>query len=242
MQAYRESWRLAWPLILSNLSVPLLGFVDTAVVGHLESPHYLGAVALGASVVSVLYWLFGFLRMGTTALTAQAFGAADRDETRAAFGRALLLAVAFGLLRHRRRTTGRRRSAPSCSRRRPTWPPEFHRYLAIRLLGAPAALGSIALLGWLLGLQDSRGPLLLMLFTNGVNAVPASCSSSARHDRGGRGAGHGGRRICRPRAGLCWSCAAPGAVMAAGRAGSGSWCSTVSGGCSRSIATCSCAA
>ena len=83
MNANRESWRLAWPLILSNLSVPLLGVVDTAVVGHLDAPRYLGGVALGALVMSVLYWLFGFLRMGTTALTAQAFGAADTDEMRA---------------------------------------------------------------------------------------------------------------------------------------------------------------
>ena len=98
MNATRESWRLAWPLILSNLSVPLLGVVDTAVVGHLDAPRYLGGVALGALVMSVLYWLFGFLRMGTTALTAQAFGAADTDEMRAAAARAMLLAVGLGLL------------------------------------------------------------------------------------------------------------------------------------------------
>src|SRR5262245_20366208 len=98
MNATRESWRLAWPLILSNLSVPMLGVVDTAVVGHLDAPRYLGGVALGALVMSVLYWLFGFLRMGTTALTAQAFGAADTDEMRAAAGRAMLLALGLGLL------------------------------------------------------------------------------------------------------------------------------------------------
>lgn len=170
MHAYRESWRLAWPLILSNLSVPLLGFVDTAVVGHLESPHYLGAVALGASVVSVLYWLFGFLRMGTTALTAQAFGAVDSTETRAALGRALLLAAGFGLAVI---VAGPLVMSLSTRLFAPTADvlPQFQRYLAIRLLGAPAALGSFALLGWLLGLQDSRSPLFLMLFTNGVNAV-----------------------------------------------------------------------
>jgi multidrug resistance protein, MATE family len=65
---YREAWRLAWPLILSNLSVPLLGIVDTAVVGHLPEPHYLGAVAIGALTFNVLYFVFGFLRMGTTGL------------------------------------------------------------------------------------------------------------------------------------------------------------------------------
>jgi multidrug resistance protein, MATE family len=170
MQAYRESWRLAWPLILSNLSVPLLGMVDTAVVGHLNSPHHLGAVALGAMVASVLYFLFGFLRMGTTALTAQAFGAADRVETRAALCRALALAAALGAAVVAAgplvTSLGARLFAPG-----PDLLAEFRLYLGIRLLGAPAALANLALLGWLLGLQDSRRPLLLMLFTNGVNVA-----------------------------------------------------------------------
>jgi MATE family multidrug resistance protein len=172
MHAIRESWRLAWPLILSNLSVPLLGVVDTAVVGHLDAPRYLGGVALGALVMSVLYWLFGFLRMGTTALTAQAFGAGDAAETRAALGRAMLLAAGLGLLVI---LLGPLVSlaalwlfAPS-----PEVAAEFGHYLAIRLFGAPAALGNMVLLGWLLGLQDSRRPLLLMILTNGVNAVLA---------------------------------------------------------------------
>jgi multidrug resistance protein, MATE family len=172
MHPYRESWRLAWPLILSNLSVPLLGVVDTAVVGHLDAPRYLGGVALGAMVMSVLYWMFGFLRMGTTALTAQAFGAADAAETRAALGRALLLASALGLsvilLGPLVGTLGAKLFAPG-----PDVLVEFRRYLSIRLFGAPAALGSMALLGWLLGLQDSRRPLLLMLLTNGINAALA---------------------------------------------------------------------
>jgi MATE family multidrug resistance protein len=89
--AYGEAWRLAWPLILSNLSVPLLGIADTAVVGHLAAPHYLGAVALGALTFNFLYFVVGFLRMGTTGLTAQAFGRADGDELRAGLVRPLLL-------------------------------------------------------------------------------------------------------------------------------------------------------
>src|SRR5512134_238741 len=96
--AFREAWRLAGPLILSNLSVPLLGIVDTAVVGHLPEPHYLGAVAIGALTFNVLYFVFGFLRMGTTGLTAQAFGRADTDELRAGLVRALLLGAAVALL------------------------------------------------------------------------------------------------------------------------------------------------
>jgi len=95
MSAYREAWRLAWPLILSNLSIPLLGVVDTAVVGHLPSPHYLGAVAIGAVVLNVVYFLFGFLRMGTTGLTAQAFGRADHAECFGWLARGVLLAVAI---------------------------------------------------------------------------------------------------------------------------------------------------
>src|SRR3954447_7276600 len=143
MHPYRESWRLAWPLILSNLSVPLLGVVDTAVVGHLDAPRYLGGVALGAMVMSVLYWMFGFLRMGTTALTAQAFGAADVAETRAALGRALLLALVFGLAVI---VAGPLVLSFSTKLFAPTADvlPQFQRYLAIRLLGAPAALGSFA--------------------------------------------------------------------------------------------------
>ena len=172
MHATRKSWRLAWPLILSNLSVPMLGVVDTAVVGHLDAPHYLGGVALGALVMSVLYWLFGFLRMGTTALTAQAFGARDTAETRAALGRAMLLALGLGLLVILIGPlvifSSERLFAPS-----PEVAAEFERYLAIRLFGAPAALASMVLLGWLLGLQDSRRPLLLMILTNGINAVLA---------------------------------------------------------------------
>lgn len=67
----RRLWALAWPLMLTNLTVPLLGLVDTAVLGHLDSPEYLGAVAVGANLFSILYWTFGFMRMGTTGLAAR---------------------------------------------------------------------------------------------------------------------------------------------------------------------------
>ena len=74
---HHRVWRIAGPIILSNVSVPLLGAVDTAVVGHLDSPIYLGGVAIGSLVFSYVYWGFGFLRMGTTGLAAQATGARD---------------------------------------------------------------------------------------------------------------------------------------------------------------------
>jgi multidrug resistance protein, MATE family len=170
MSAYRDAWRLAWPLILSNLSVPLLGIVDTAVVGHLPEPHYLGAVSIGAVAFSVLYFVFGFLRMGTTGLTAQAFGRGDGDEVRAGLGRALLLALAVAacLLLARPAIIS---AALVLFEPTARVAHALESYLGIRLLGAPAALAYMVLLGWLLGMQDARGPMVLMLATNGVNIL-----------------------------------------------------------------------
>jgi MATE family multidrug resistance protein len=172
VSAYREAWRLAWPLILSNLSVPLLGIVDTAVVGHLPQPHYLGAVAIGALVLNVLYFVFGFLRMGTTGLTAQAFGRADADELRAGLLRPLLLAVLIATVLLACSPLVVRASMalfePSARIGE-----ELERYLRIRLLGAPAGLANMVLLGWLLGLQNARGPMALLIVTNTLNMALA---------------------------------------------------------------------
>lgn len=168
--ARRESWRLAWPLVVSNLSVPMLGMVDTAVVGHLPDPAQLGAVALGASMASMLYFAFGFLRMGTTALAAQALGAADADELRAVLVRGLAVALSIG-------TLVVALSGPAIAAGLAVFAPgddiapSFEAYVGLRLLGAPAALAGFVLVGWLLGLQDSRRPLALMLATNGLNAA-----------------------------------------------------------------------
>jgi MATE family multidrug resistance protein len=170
MSAYREAWRLAWPLILSNLSIPLLGVVDTAVVGHLPSPHYLGAVSIGAVALSVVYFVFGFLRMGTTGLTAQAFGRGDQAECFGWLARGILLAILIAALLLLL-------SGPLIAAAMALFEPgarvagELEIYLAIRLLGAPAALVVQVLLGWLLGLQDARGPMLLLILTNGLNVA-----------------------------------------------------------------------
>jgi multidrug resistance protein, MATE family len=93
---HRAVLAIAAPIMLSNLSTPLLGVVDTAVIGRVPDAALIGAVALGALVFTFIFWAFGFLRMGTTGLTAQALGAADADEVRACLGRALLIAVAVG--------------------------------------------------------------------------------------------------------------------------------------------------
>ncbi len=85
---------MALPVMISNVSTPLIGVVDTGVVGQIPDPAYIGAVAVGSLVFTFVFWAFGFLRMGTTGLTAQALGALDTDEMSACLGRALLIAVA----------------------------------------------------------------------------------------------------------------------------------------------------
>jgi MATE family multidrug resistance protein len=165
-----EAWRLAWPLILSNLSYPLLGVVDTAVVGHLAAPHYLGAVAIGALTISVLYFVLGFLRMSTTGLTAQAFGRGDGVELRAGLLRSLLLAQLLALVLL---LLGGWLVPLTAVLFRPSAEvaPELATYLRIGLRGAPAALTNLVLLGWMLGLQNARGPMLLLIVTNALNAA-----------------------------------------------------------------------
>jgi len=93
---HRQVWAMAWPIILGNITVPLLGAVDTAVVGHLPEPYYIGAVAIGAMLFNYIYHLFNCLRMGTTGPTAQARGAGDHAEVRMMIARALLLAGVLG--------------------------------------------------------------------------------------------------------------------------------------------------
>ena len=93
---HRQVWAMAGPIVLANISIPLLGAVDTAVVGHIGEVHYIGAVAIGAMLFNFIYHLFNCLRMGTTGPTAQARGAGDHAEVRMMLARALLLAAAAG--------------------------------------------------------------------------------------------------------------------------------------------------
>jgi len=168
--AYRDAWRLAWPLILSNITVPLLGMVDTAVVGHLPGPHHLGAVALGASAFSAVFFTVVSLRMGTTGLIAQAFGAGDRFGLQAGFFRALTLALVIAVLMIVL-------TSPIITAASWIFEPTeriedgLSIYLQIRLLAAPAALSNMVILGWLLGVQDSKSPLYLLLIGNGLNMI-----------------------------------------------------------------------
>jgi MATE family multidrug resistance protein len=169
-QPTQSVWRLAVPIILSNLSTPLLGAVDTAVMGHLRDAAYVGAVAVGAMVFSFLYWGFGFLRMGTTGFAAQAFGAGDRDELRATLGRPLLLAVLLGaLLLAVQAPIGW--AAFWLVEASPQVEDFAREYYAIRIWSAPFALTNYAVLGWLLGTQRARTALVLQVVLNGTNAV-----------------------------------------------------------------------
>ena len=167
---HRRVWRLAWPMVVSNLSVPLLGAVDTAVIGHLPEPYFLGAVAVGALIFNTLYFGCNFLRMGTTGLTAQAYGARDFDDARATLARALLIAAALAaLLLALQGPVGR--LAFYLMEPSEAVGAEGMRYFFIRIWGAPAALANIALVGWFIGMQNTRAALALLVTVNGINIV-----------------------------------------------------------------------
>ncbi|PMR72135.1 MATE family efflux transporter [Billgrantia endophytica] len=168
--ARRRIWTLAWPIILSNITVPLLGLVDTAVVGHLPDSRYLAAVTLGATLFSFLYWGFGFLRMGTTGLTSQATGRENDSEVRNLLGQSLLLAIGIGLLLilFSQPLIGLGLWLLDGSEVATGLAAE---YAQIRILSAPAVLANYAIIGWFLGQQNSRVTLAILVLTNGVNIV-----------------------------------------------------------------------
>ncbi len=167
---HQELWHLAWPLILANCTVPLLGMVDTAVVGHLPDPHHIGAVALGATTFATLYLVFASVRMGTTGLTAQAVGAEDGAEARACLVRPLALAILAGVLLI---VLGGPIVDLALHGFQPTDAvgAEFRVYVGWRLLSAPAALATFVVLGWLLGNQDTRSQFVLLVAANALNAA-----------------------------------------------------------------------
>lgn len=163
-------WHLALPMIFSNITVPLLGLVDTAVIGHLDSPVYLGGVAVGATATSFLFMLLLFLRMSTTGLTAQAYGAKNPQALARALVQPLLLALGAGALIALLRTpiidlalhiVGGSEAVLEQARR----------FLEIRWLSAPASLANLVLLGWLLGVQYARAPVILLVVGNILNIV-----------------------------------------------------------------------
>lgn len=161
---------LALPAIVSNITTPLLGLIDVAIVGHFGAATYLGAIAVGTTMFNMLYWLFAFLRMGTAGIAAQAHGAANEAEASATLRRGLLMAVGFGSLMLAL-------AVPLCAVA--SWllhvegevAPQAHAYFFIAIAGAPAVLGTYVLNGWLLGRQNTRLPMWVALMTNLANTA-----------------------------------------------------------------------
>ena len=167
---HARMWRIAGPIVLSNATVPLLGAVDTGVVGQLGQAAPIGAVGLGAVILATVYWVFGFLRMGTSGLAAQAQGAGDGAERAAVLMRALIVGLGAGLaliLLQLALVAGAFSLAPASAEVEAL----TRQYLAIRIWGAPATIALYAVTGWLVGVERTRAVFLLQLWINGVNIL-----------------------------------------------------------------------
>lgn len=164
----REILRIALPAIVTNITVPLLGLVDTAIVGHMGAASYMGAIAVGSMMFNLIYWVFGFLRMGTSGLTAQAYGRGDRREIQALLRQSLLtaLGIAGGLviLQWPLRELMLWFIGPT-----PDVLPLAVTYFNIVIWGAPAMLALYAMSGWFIGMQDTRTPMVISILQNIVN-------------------------------------------------------------------------
>lgn len=163
---------IAVPMILANATVPLVGVVDTVVIGQLDDPALIGGVSLGSTIFSAMFWVFGFLRMGTTALTAQAVGADNSNEVAAHLFRALVIATGAGSLLFAvhvpailftLKLIGGGAEVQTAAAD----------YFGLRILSAPATLANYAIFGWLVGLARARAAFWLQLLLNASNIVLA---------------------------------------------------------------------
>lgn len=162
--------KLAIPNIISNVTIPLVGMVDLAVLGHLESEKYIGAIAVGGIIFNVLYWGFGFLRMGTSGFTAQAIGNRDLKEVMNLLGRSVFVALGgaalliilmgpIGWISFKIIDGSAEVEALA------------NEYYRIRILAAPATLGLYALTGWFVGMQNTRFPMIIAILVNVLNVL-----------------------------------------------------------------------
>ena len=166
----KQILRLTLPNIITNITVPLLGMVDLAIVGHIGDASHIGAIALGTTIFNLIYWNFGFLRMGTSGLTAQAYGANNTDESLRILVRGITIALSAALLLLLLQTP-----IAALARRL------MHRseqiialtltYFYVRIWAAPATLGLYVLKGWFIGMQDSRTPMVIAILLNIVNIL-----------------------------------------------------------------------
>ncbi|MBN1650213.1 MAG: MATE family efflux transporter [Bacteroidales bacterium] len=164
----KEILRLAIPNIISNISVPLLGIVDLALMGHLESELYINAIAIGGVIFSFIYLSFGFLRMGTTGFTAQAYGQNNEKESLLIFSRSLFLAFAIAalLILFKDLILYLGLQLLNSSVEVSIYASQYYN---IRIFAAPATLGLYAIAGWFIGRQDTKTPLFLALLVNLAN-------------------------------------------------------------------------
>lgn len=167
---HRRVLTIAFPIVLSNATVPLLGAVNTGVIGQMGQAAPLGAVGLGAITLASIYWIFGFLRMGTSGLAAQAHGAGDLLERNAIFLRGLGIGLLVGLvmvLLHVPLIALAFHLAPASAEVESL----AAEYLAIRIWGAPATIALYAVTGWLIALERTRDVLILQIWINGLNIL-----------------------------------------------------------------------
>jgi len=173
-RTHQQILQLALPAIVTNITVPLLGLVDSAIVGHMGSAVYIGAVAVGAMVFNLVYWVFGFLRMGTSGLTAQARGRRDMAGAGALLRRSATVSLAIAALIVALQWPLRELMlwfiAPT-----PDVRPLAVAYYNIVVWGAPAVLGLYSLTGWFIGMQNTRLPMLVSILQNMVNIVASLC-------------------------------------------------------------------
>ena len=171
----RKILALAIPNIVSNITIPLLGMVDLAIVGRLGNDALIGGIAVGGTIFNFLYWNFSFLRMGTSGFTAQAYGARNFDEAARVLVRALSVAVAVALviwalqLLVVRLAMGVMEGSEAVEQ-------AASRYFLVRVWAAPATLSLYAFTGWFIGMQNSRTPMWISI---GINVVNIGCSLAA---------------------------------------------------------------
>ena len=166
--SHKRVLNIALPILLANITVPILGAVDTGVVGQMGQAAPIGAVGIGAVILSALYWVFGFLRMGTTGLTSQAQGAGRTGEVAALLTRALMIALAGGVAVIALQIplfAGAFLLAPASAEVEAL----ARDYLSIRVWSAPAMIAIYGITGWLIALERTRAVLLIQLLMNGVN-------------------------------------------------------------------------
>lgn len=166
----RQILQIAVPSIISNITVPLLGLIDVTIVGHLGSPAYIGAIAVGGMLFNVIYWIFGFLRMGTSGMTSQAYGQQDWNETTRLLlrstGVGFLIALCLLLLQY-----PLLKAAFALIRTTPEIQQLATTYFYICIWGAPATLGLYGFAGWFIGMQNSRFPMYIAITQNIVNII-----------------------------------------------------------------------